>query len=319
MDFSNESVQYLEEQMTKFYQIMDGKNITVNYGMAIHHARSFNNLRLLQPTTVAMKLVSLYKVRDLNLTLPSGSHSYVYTTPELVEALHNDYQQFGKVDDTGSYYRITVSVKSSTSNNYLYPCLWDSTGQYDIWPTGGLSDYPYGTTVGTTLKNVGSYIRSLYYKKASTYATLSGEEDGIYLYWDNSATITLDAVTVEIYHPASIMPTDSDVSDISDVSDVSDVSDISDVSVNSDVSTEPISDISTTSITPAVVGDANGDLVVDLKDVLSIRKHVANMEQDFFDEMMADVNIDGNIDMKDILEIRKYIANMPSILDNYNV
>ena len=57
-------------------------------------------------------------------------------------------------------------------------------------------------------------------------------------------------------------------------------------------------------------GDANSDGVVNMKDVLAIRKCVAGIWVDDFDSIAADANADGVINMKDVLSIRKYIAGL---------
>ena len=59
----------------------------------------------------------------------------------------------------------------------------------------------------------------------------------------------------------------------------------------------------------ATRGDVNGDGAIDMKDVLLLRKFIANVG-DPVDEIAADANGDGAIDMKDVLLLRKFIANM---------
>ena len=62
---------------------------------------------------------------------------------------------------------------------------------------------------------------------------------------------------------------------------------------------------------PAVLaGDANGDGAVNMKDVLAMRKFIANMAPADFDEKAADVNGDGNVNMKDVLSVRKSLAGI---------
>ena len=55
-------------------------------------------------------------------------------------------------------------------------------------------------------------------------------------------------------------------------------------------------------------GDVDGNGSIDMKDVLNIRKAIANMIQ--VDEVLADANADETVDMKDVLFLRKYIAKM---------
>ncbi len=56
-------------------------------------------------------------------------------------------------------------------------------------------------------------------------------------------------------------------------------------------------------------GDANDDGTVNMKDVLTMRKVVANIDVDFVFEA-ADINMDAVVNMKDVLAVRKYIADL---------
>lgn len=58
-----------------------------------------------------------------------------------------------------------------------------------------------------------------------------------------------------------------------------------------------------------LLGDANDDGVLDMKDVLFIRKKMAHMTVTI-NEKNADYNGDGNLDMKDVLSIRRFLAHM---------
>ena len=56
-------------------------------------------------------------------------------------------------------------------------------------------------------------------------------------------------------------------------------------------------------------GDVNGDSTIDMKDVLLLRKAIADLAQEY-DAVAADCNGDSAMDMKDVLLLRKYIADM---------
>ena len=58
----------------------------------------------------------------------------------------------------------------------------------------------------------------------------------------------------------------------------------------------------------AAVGDVNADGDVNMKDVLVLRKHIANIAP-CTDEVAADINSDGSLDMKDVLRLRLFIVN----------
>lgn len=72
---------------------------------------------------------------------------------------------------------------------------------------------------------------------------------------------------------------------------------------------EPITEPSTEpGSEEAPVGDANGDNVIDLKDVMIIRRFYAGGWDVTINEKAADVNHDGSVDLKDALIIRRYYA-----------
>ncbi len=60
-------------------------------------------------------------------------------------------------------------------------------------------------------------------------------------------------------------------------------------------------------------GDANDDGAVNMKDVLVLRKIIADIAVEY-NEMNADVNGDGEINMKDVLVVRKYLAGIITCL-----
>ncbi len=58
-----------------------------------------------------------------------------------------------------------------------------------------------------------------------------------------------------------------------------------------------------------MLGDANNDGAVNMKDVLTLRKQIAGMDVTF-NVTNADVNEDGDVNMKDVLMLRKYLADL---------
>ena len=59
-------------------------------------------------------------------------------------------------------------------------------------------------------------------------------------------------------------------------------------------------------VTP-LYGDANDDGVINMKDVLLLRRHLAGMETDLH-SVLADADASGSINMKDTLLVRRYVA-----------
>ena len=59
----------------------------------------------------------------------------------------------------------------------------------------------------------------------------------------------------------------------------------------------------------AIYGDANDDGAVNMKDVLLMRKYIAELT-DEINLVNADVNVDGSVNMKDVLAVRKFVAEL---------
>ena len=58
-----------------------------------------------------------------------------------------------------------------------------------------------------------------------------------------------------------------------------------------------------------LLGDVNGDGVVDAKDVTRLRKYMADPDTTEINFKNADVNLDGVVDAKDMTRMRKHFAD----------
>ena len=59
-----------------------------------------------------------------------------------------------------------------------------------------------------------------------------------------------------------------------------------------------------------MIGDADGDTTVNIKDATAIQKWIADIEVEGFDDAAADANLDETINIKDATEIQKWIADL---------
>ena len=56
-------------------------------------------------------------------------------------------------------------------------------------------------------------------------------------------------------------------------------------------------------------GDVNDDGVVDVADVVTLRRYLAGGYNTVVNELQSDMNDDGEITISDIIELRRYIVN----------
>ena len=70
-------------------------------------------------------------------------------------------------------------------------------------------------------------------------------------------------------------------------------------------------------VTPVLYGDANDDGEINMKDVLALRKYLAEIPVDLNWEA-SDANRDGKVNMKDVLLLRQYIAGIANYFEWYD-
>ncbi len=59
-----------------------------------------------------------------------------------------------------------------------------------------------------------------------------------------------------------------------------------------------------------MIGDADGDKIINIKDATAIQKWIADIEVEGFDDAAADANLDETVNIKDATEIQKWIADL---------
>lgn len=122
------------------------------------------------------------------------------------------------------------------------------------------------------------------------------------------------AALEELYNAIGNNPSDAVVSILSDIiASLKDLDTVEEVELTKEAGLLAIAnqlEKEQTGTQPDVsVGDANGDNAINMKDVLLLRKYLADMTDDL-DLEAADVNADGTVNMKDVLMLRKYLADM---------
>ncbi|MCQ2405483.1 MAG: dockerin type I repeat-containing protein, partial [Clostridia bacterium] len=73
--------------------------------------------------------------------------------------------------------------------------------------------------------------------------------------------------------------------------------------------TDPVVTDPSSSVKTPLYGDANDDGAVNMKDVLLMRKYMAEMPVTISFEN-SDVDVSGTVNMKDVLAVRKFLAEI---------
>lgn len=300
VDFHEKTIEQLYSVIDNVFGQLNNKNLEIPYGMSIHQNRSFyimegqlpdkNRTTAPKPTVIGGEVVGHMLYQNLKLDIQEYVQSdttFKYSNDELAQALKKDFAENGLINnDLGEYYQLTIHVKGSRSG-YAYPCLWDAEDGWDFWATNSKEDYPNGSVIRTTESDIISKIHSLYNSKSQANGQFVNDSDGICIYVEEySQNLTITGITVEVFRleggTVITAPTET---------------------------TTTIS--TTTSQNNLLPGDVNNDSVIDMKDVLAVRKFIASLDPGTqFNFDLADANMDHEVDMKDVLLIRKTIANI---------
>lgn len=317
VDFHTSNKEKLFEVIDNVFEILDGKDLSIPYGMAIHQNRSFYKLagdvpnrtthgsidenatttkysRVTADPTATTTEVS-YDLVETELYRQMGMDEYYDTTSNgvaikfegLSEALVADYEKNGPIDpDQGEYYEVMVMGVAIMSDNF-YPCLIDSRGR-DIW--ADKKDYPNGTVISNFFvgfpPQVISYIRKpIDFTRNGSEDNMSAKTNTLFLACDRGSNcLDMRGIWVKVYRNPNKVTT---------------------------TATQEQTTESTNPTEPATIllGDANNDDLVNMKDVLVARKFLAGIAVDI-NMTNADVTKDGAVNMKDILQLRKYLAGI---------
>ena len=244
-----------------------------------------------------------------------GAHPYIWP-----QAFAGILAAQGNIPDGGWIeFNADMATDGSTSGAYMYPFMLIN-GEVECYFQSDCGIY----TPGVNEFKKSSWIAEAYTTKGAAGMgddlgyPLAGQESGGIAFCDENTLdedtyIYIDNIQF-IWHGASKKVTDA-VPAYNNGSPCEYTEAGTAPQSNTSVPSTPTSTTSrpSTSTTSAIAsgkGDVNGDGSVDMKDVLAIRKHMANMAVSPFNEDAADYNSDGSIDMKDILGIRKKMANL---------
>ena len=319
VDFHDSNKEKLFEVIDGVFEILDEKNLSIPYGMAIHQNRSFYKLAGNVPertthgsidenatttqyvrtsgeeqttTQITYELTEteLYRRMGMDEYFDTTSNGVAFKISELSEALAADYEKNGPIDPTqGEYYQVMVMGVAIMSDNF-YPCLIDSRGR-DIW--ADKQDYPNGTVVqnffvGFPPQIIANIRKPIDFSRTGTEGDENTKLNTLFLACDRgSNSLSVRGIWVKVFrNPYKVTTTATEP-----------------------VETDPTTPSTDPSVPAVLLGDANADGAVNMKDVLVMRKFLANI-QVTIDMTAADVTQDGAVNMKDVLQVRKFLANL---------
>lgn len=193
-------------------------------------------------------------------------------------------------------------------------------GFYDIETATDVVITPYAgdTQVTVSEKNIDDddAMESVYVNSNRLDVTYGGAKANEYygiILVDGSGLPTKDT---EIYYINQETATSSDVSFNAGIKKPTETTDmtmyISSSKAGTDLVSVPMNyAVNATEVVPEPAykaGDANGDAIIDVKDVITIRRHIAGGYAITIVEEAANVNGDAVIEVKDAITIRRFIA-----------
>ena len=259
----------------------------VDYGMAIHQNKSLLALQDTTPTTEPPSEGNCIWSGDINMDITTRNTVGIIKVDSLTEAIRNDIAAYGPATKY-----VAVSDNSSYVSGKSGYCLF---GFYqDANAAKGLE---YVESWGTAEK--GDELVYCSWEASNTKQGLSkfGSDINFCVFSDGSDDVChIGNLKLYAYH-GSVVPTTRTPSA---------------TTASTTKMTIPTTMPTTASsrVVEILYGDANDDGEINMKDVLTVRKEVAQLDVDYINMKTADANGDGSVNMKDVLAIRKYIAQL---------
>ncbi len=199
------------------HDLVAATGITSDFGVAIHHARSFSEdidgnisadrttsytgggvtesrttgsysqITTTTKNTSGMTLTkqALYYKGNMNVSVAKGGK---YTDSAMTTAVVNDYSTNGEIDlSSGEYYEIILTGKNSANGDYLYPVM-NGSGEY--WA----SEYIGGSSISTSSSTV-----TAKYGLDGKYSSIKFPSMTLTLDHEISATFTVNSIEINVY------------------------------------------------------------------------------------------------------------------------
>ena len=285
-EFAQEDKEYMYAQLAQVYAELKKDPPAGGFGIAVHQHEDWYNLRkAAEPVTTKKTEPTAPQGELKGKTLWAGDVGQnVYIGQPIAyqgsiegdvgaainAAIQADIRENGHISGD-EYYEITTTGKARGESGYATTGF--VVGDCQIWS----QDHFDGC--GVIKKSGGSFTQRLMGdttdKMGREVLTEKMDETTEFVFFSDSDgrwtdVCTVDSLSISVYRHEKIEPTNAE---------------------------------------PSMLGDANEDEAVNMKDVLTMRKYVGGLDV-ACNLQNADVNADGAVNMKDVLLVRKYIAGM---------
>ena len=346
--FYGKSKEYMFGVMDQAMAYLAGQGLK-DYGMAIHMNRSLYQMKETTPTTAPPAEGNCIWSGAVNMDITTKNTVGIIKVDSLTEAIRNDIAAYGPAtkyvvtsDDSAykngpsgycvfGFYQDANSAKgleyleawgTSEKGAELQYCTWEkaaeltkmgadvnfcvfSDGTDDVCHIGNLKVYAFhGGTVITTAKPA---------SQATTQPTTPVVTPTEPIVTQTNPVVTTAQPTMPVITVPEPMSTASMVEPTATATEAQ-PTETATATEAAPSETATATEAQPTGIVVDILyGDANDDGEINMKDVLAVRKYVADIDV-YINFKTSDVNGDELVNMKDILAIRMYIADLVSEL-----
>ena len=257
---------------------------------------------------------------DVTATVTISNYRGALNNVNIDTAIRQDIASNGTIVGNEYYEIITTGYMQGKSG---YAVAGFATGDYEFWANGKAAGCAVvGTSAGTTTQKCAAGDTD---KKGNLLADKMNASKTQFVYFSEADgytdTVHVSHITINVYRQSDEpLPTEPSVSESKTSASESKTS-ASESATSASESAASASEsasvtdpsASETGFEDAVLGDANGDGAVNMKDVLVLRKYLAGIQAEI-NLVAADANGDGDVNMKDVLALRKFLAGLTESL-----